>query len=681
MDKQQELIVPSLSKPPQTPLPQDLQPPEPDLTPDLTRVLRRLKAAGQTPTTTSSGLSVVTSNRQRVSPSGEQIEKLASPKKPIAVNLPQEVSTAYLTDDLKEAIYRLLQHQEFKRNTQVSELFTAIFDYLKLVEKELYPSLVLKLQRENPEVFNDDKRLRSYLLEFINHLGETPDENIPQVLKEAHQKVFSLIQSSSYETIEQLFYLSTQLISSTKDYGEERTERVLKILSFLVNQKGRSERKLLLPNSSALGSLLVDALRNQLRVREQRNWDYLLSVADWIDFGPSDADEFLCFYLDSGLSVKNDVIARLALMVEAKYPEFRFAKEQEKRRQAFAKRFEEAKEKGYLDIFLSKTSNSLINQIVFAIPPINYGQVGFEVEGLLVAPKSEKVPLFPLPYEFYFTFEQEGKYIEIKPGLPYIKDFDGLKRGVDFLLWWKRNSVFKISNHHIHLDKKDFPLFPNFLKDYFIFLVINHNSLGTHELREWLPPYNDASSFINRLLIGSLSQQKEIPDWQINLFGLQTEMPFSEELFESNRFQFFRNYVINQILNNPGGYLAKLVMNNTNEKIVLSVLNYEVNGRKPLLDEILNNPGGNLAYYVMANPNKEIVLPILNYEVNGRKPLLDEILNNPGGNLAKQVMNNPITACLIRKKIKELDYTSKEKFIEKLSSSFSPSYFIPLFLS
>ena len=131
MDKTREIIIPGLEPPPETPIPKNLQPPEPDLTPDLTEVLKKLEAAGQKPETTKSGLSVISQKNELITP-GTSIEdpqlkalvdKVAEEippiKRPTPVTLPQEVSAAYLTNDLKEAIYRLLQHQEFKRNARV----------------------------------------------------------------------------------------------------------------------------------------------------------------------------------------------------------------------------------------------------------------------------------------------------------------------------------------------------------------------------------------------------------------------------------------------------------------------------------------------------------------------------------------------------------------------------------
>lgn len=351
------LIIPGLENPPETQLPEDASPIP-------FKLLEKLRQLGYETGQNPSGLSVVSKPIT--------IEPPTSPsqKEPVKIELDSSVSASYLQEQLTEAIALQLDLKEFKENKQVVQLFQSTYQALEAIEKTIYPQIIIGLQAQianlefklkisdDPQkrqeleeyklILNSPEKLQEYILEIIKQL-DINQEKLPQEIKDA----FALIQSSSIETIEQLAIITTQLISSTKEFTLPKTKKMLEVLNFVINYKGRFKKELLLSSLSGVSSVLVDALRNQPLLRGSfENWRLILSIADWLEFSPSDADEFMCYYLESGLSMRNPIIARIAFIAENKFPQGKFAKEQEKRRQIFAENYQEAENKGLLDLFL-----------------------------------------------------------------------------------------------------------------------------------------------------------------------------------------------------------------------------------------------------------------------------------------------------------------------------------------
>ncbi|MCS6956275.1 MAG: hypothetical protein NZM02_00290, partial [Patescibacteria group bacterium] len=378
------LIIPGLVTPLKTPLPEDVVP---------KKLSEESQKLGFYQTQTSSGLSVVTKPLNLETPS-----QPAEPKKPQAIALTSEVSGEYLKNNLCEAIRLQLSLEEFKDNHQVFDLFQTTHQALEAIEKYFYPKIITELQakieklkqelavlddpqkrqelQQFEDILNNQEKLQNYIYEqteiLLNNISK---DKLPKEIKNA----FSLINSSSMETVEQLSIVITKLISSTKEFNLPRTKKMLEVLSFVINYKGKFEKELLLPNSSAITSLLVDALRNQSLLRAfPDNWKIILQIANWLDFSPSDADEFMYYYLEAGLSMANPIITRLAFIAENKLPQGRFAQEQEKKRQIFAQAYQEAEKKGLLDLFLQPYSQEFDERFKKDINQIISGLLTFE---------------------------------------------------------------------------------------------------------------------------------------------------------------------------------------------------------------------------------------------------------------------------------------------------------------
>ncbi|MFH1561267.1 MAG: hypothetical protein ABID04_01665 [Patescibacteria group bacterium] len=605
------------------------------------------------------GLTQALKTDKVISPDGKGVQnygKIADLETPLS----SRAGNAYLSGDFNTAVSLQLKEEEFSGNQLVITLFDRTLQYLTELNGLINNPNVLVVSRDQPENEGDILTLIKCLAE--GNLDEVQEQSLPAGLQQLHREMFLLLQNSSMETIEELSTIVFKLVSSQREYSAAGSKSFLTVLDFVFAYKGKSERRLLLPSSLAIGSALVDSLRRQEKLRSPENLKLFLSLADWLDFNTSDAGDLLCFFLGGGISMRHPTIVGLALQVETESSNSNWSKEQAIRRARFTDAFDRARDLGYQEIFIKNDSleakqefkrdfdelrtadsagdfldryfpkmtvsqrasfqtafrdsradlsnrlltwfgraDGLVNEIVFAFPPDNSGRVGFEAECFMSFSAEIRFRAIPLPDGFYFTFpakkEVNGSFpIEIKPGLPFINGEDALKRALEFSLWCRRSRKFfgHGGSLHIHFDRKDFPSFETRLRDEGIFLpVMKPNDLGTWETREWLPPYWETSCLLNRLLLGQMLLD-EPDEARRNLFGLVTETPTSDLLFNSGRFSSLRKYIEDA----PGSYLVRAALRSSNAELAKMV--FEIPQVRKYIEDA---PGSDLVRAALESSN------------------------------------------------------------------------------
>ncbi len=659
---------------------------------------------------TDSGLSIVYRSFNPEYPQGELSNKDKVPSTPS-----DEAQSHYLKGEVLEAFLTQLKKEEFGGNREVIELLKLTVNYLEEFNKTISDD-------RNP--ISPDKK-NSLLIKALMEdcLDELDISEYPN-LREKHQLFFQKIASISIETIEQLSIIATKLISHRRIYNQRLTEEILTALSFITTYKNKTERTLLLRDSSGIGDNVATIFENLPWSRmsednKNKTINLLLKIVDFIKFNDLDAERVLLTLTHLGFPLKHPVITRLAFQVETSNLKSEWVKDQEKKRQAFFEALKEAKRKGYERVFLSLTQDrqsfledfnrlsteeeinkfldtyfpdlderkrvffrekitnpeekqkllndllgyfgqaeALTKQIVFVTSPKNFsGKIGFERELVLITDENSAKNLFPLPKGFEFSLPaSQGVYsirnrrylpIEIKPQKSTIKGKQGLTNIQNYCLWARRNSRIILKQYnslHIHFDENDFPLYPDFLKKFSVMFEIKQNSLGTWETREWLMPYDDPATFLNRALIGALCQRWKKGEMDDNteeyavLFGLLSQMPTTFKLFEARYQWFFQDLKERLLINGEKvTYFLSILIQQAEENSEISKIYFK------LINDLIKED--NFVRYVINNPNSDFTQRLLSHpkvalRLIENKEVFEYAINNPNSDFTRGLLGH-----------------------------------------